>query len=284
MTEEMEIHDESPVSHFSQIPNMVDDMGLTPYAYRLYGHLKRVTGEKGKCWQSTETLAKACGMSAGKISESKKELENVWPPLIRVVSKKKDDGQIYHEIVMTDIWKVNNQFYVGVKDEQVHIVKGLARSPGETYPSRGESKNNPIVQEEPTTGAIAPENMPLDWKMGHNIDITANDLDQLKLDTQKARTIADLIDMQCPGGGALAFEFMATRGIVFPPSKVKGQRKAARELLEQGVRPEHVGEAVYMLLAKNMTVVDLFSITKTAVSLAHPPVEQGYNPQELAVT
>lgn len=144
--------------------------------------------------------------------------------------------------------------------------------------------NHHVITNEPSIGAIAPDDMPIDWKIGHNIDITANDLDQLKLDAQRARTIADLIDMQCPGGGALALEFMATRGIVFPASKVKGQRKAARELLEQGVRPEHVGEAVYALLAKNMTVVDLFSITKTAVSLAHPPVEQGYNPQELAVT
>jgi hypothetical protein len=51
--------------YFTIIPNMVDDLGLSPYAYRLYGHFRRVAGEAGECWQSTATLAETCKMSRG---------------------------------------------------------------------------------------------------------------------------------------------------------------------------------------------------------------------------
>lgn len=142
-----EIRDEAaPRGFYSQIPNIVDEMGLTPYAYRLYSHLRRRAGETGQCWENTENLAKACGMSAGKISEAKRELENVYPPLIRVSSKKKADGRIYHSITITDIWQINQDYF---EKKPVHVVKGEARSRGETYRSRGERKNNPLNQEKP---------------------------------------------------------------------------------------------------------------------------------------
>ena len=55
-----------------EIPNIVDDLGLSPHAYRLYGHMKRVCGASpsGRCYQGTRTLAKHCKMSVGKISEA----------------------------------------------------------------------------------------------------------------------------------------------------------------------------------------------------------------------
>lgn len=147
MPEDMqhEIRDEAPRDHYSSIPNLVDDLNLTPQAYRLYGHLRRVAGENGKCWQSTKTLSKSCRMSAGSISEAKKELENTFPPLIRVTSKTKEGG-IYHEITITDIWDINHKFYNGIS---VHIVKSPdQRSQCENPRSQCETKNNPLNQEE----------------------------------------------------------------------------------------------------------------------------------------
>lgn len=94
---------------------------------------------------------------------------------------------------------------------------------------------------------------------------------------------ANLLDMGCIGGGVLALAFMEARSIIIPESKIKGQRKVARELIKQGVTPDHVREAVKKLLEENMTVTDLFSVEKTAVSLANPPQEQGYNPQGLEI-
>ncbi len=106
------IRDEAPRDHFTQIPNVVDDYGLSPQAYRLYGHLRRVAGEAGKSWQSTKTLAAACVMSTGAVSEAKKELTEAIVPFIRIEKKNHGSGQWdYDEITITDIWKLNHDVY-----------------------------------------------------------------------------------------------------------------------------------------------------------------------------
>jgi hypothetical protein len=143
--------------------------------------------------------------------------------------------------------------------------------------------NHQVTINKTSMGAESAAPMPLDWKIAHNEEITQLDISSQTFDAAAARDAADLIEMQCPGGGPLALAFMVARKIIFPESKIKGQRKAARDLLSQGVRPEHVQQAVQELTAKSMTVVDLFSVTRTAVSIAHPPEAQGYNPQGLVV-
>lgn len=71
-------------SHFTIIPNFVDDLGLDAYARSLYMHLARVigAGEGGACWQSTTTLADYTGMSRGRVSRAKRTL--VVHHLIRI--------------------------------------------------------------------------------------------------------------------------------------------------------------------------------------------------------
>jgi hypothetical protein len=71
----------------------------------------------------------------------------------------------------------------------------------------------------------------------------------------------------------IALAFQDARGIVLPESKVKGQRKAIKEMIEMGVLPEHVRTATRQLIEKGMTVTDLFSVTKTAIDLANKPQE-----------
>jgi hypothetical protein len=117
------IKDEAPHDFYSQIPNMVDDYGLSPLAYRLYGHLRRVAGEKGKCWQNTKTLAVACNMSEGSISNAKKELtETPFIPFIRIKKVPTKTGFTYDEITITDLWRLNHDAYSS--DEPVHVVNG----------------------------------------------------------------------------------------------------------------------------------------------------------------
>jgi len=145
-----QIRDEAtPRDYFAQIPNLVDLMELSPHAYRLYGHLRRVAGESGRCWQSTKPLAAACDMSLGKVSECKQELENVYPPLIRVESKAFDRGS-YHEITITDIWELNHTFFTGgeitvktAKGKAFHNMNG-SRSQYEKDRSPCETKKNPV--------------------------------------------------------------------------------------------------------------------------------------------
>ncbi len=192
--QEYEIRDESiPNDYFSQIPNLVDIMGLSPHAYRLYGHLKKVTGETGKCWQSTTTLAKACNMSSGMVSKSKQELESVYPPLVRIESKPFDRGA-YHEIVITDIWAINHAFWTG---EAVTIKRAdgiafhnmndyrsyyeLDRSQYET--KKNPTKNNPIHDENKNSSITEDlelkrkDTMPLDWRIQSGQPVTQADLD-----------------------------------------------------------------------------------------------------------
>lgn len=273
-----QIRDEAPHDHFSQIPNLVDDLDLTPYAYRLYGHLRRVAGENGKCWQSTSTLSKACRMSMGSVSEAKKELENTYPPLIRVTSQKTETGW-YHEITITDIWSINHAFYNG---EAVHLVKTPRKpSPSENPPSHGETKKNPI-KEEPNNGVPPISVMPIDWQLAANVS-TVTPLDD------KEAQMKDAANLIATGAGtrsslyySIAYAFMKARQIVISQSDVKGQRKAIKEMLEYNVQPDHVTQAVQKLIDAGMTFTDLFGVKKTAIALANA-VTEGYNPQGLEI-
>lgn len=136
--------------YFTTIPNIVDDMKLSPAAFRLYAHIKRVAGENGKCWQSTRTLANACRVSAGSISKAKKELVNA--KLITIQEKDNDrGGRAYHIITIVDIWPTNMERYSSSQDEHASSNSEITSSPGEL-------KKNPLrkTQEEIGCGASAP--------------------------------------------------------------------------------------------------------------------------------
>jgi hypothetical protein len=273
-----QIRDEAtPRDFFAQIPNLADIMELSPHAYRLYGHIRKVAGENGKCWQSTKTLAVSCGMSTGKVSEAKAELESVYPPLIRIEDKIFEQGK-YHEITVTDVWGINHAFWMG-ENATVKTAKGAVfhnmnewRSYYEQGCSQYETKKNPI-QEEPKSGADAPkiDEMSLEWQIGSGVrTVTITDTD-----TAQRRDSANLIGtglgINAQAGAELAFAFQDERGITFTHGDVKGQRKAVKYLLEKKVKPDHVREAVRKLTAINFTCTDLFSITDTAVDLANQP-------------
>lgn len=140
-----QVRDASPFSNFTMLPNMVDDMNLTPHAARLYWHLKRVTGEKGVCYQSTVTLAQACRMSAGMISKAKKELMETTPPLISVaLTNNPHGGKDYHEITIMDVWAENQRRYSSSQyEQQVHNMN-VTSSRDEFASSQYEPKNTPV--------------------------------------------------------------------------------------------------------------------------------------------
>ena len=122
--------------YYTTIPNIIDDMDLSVYAYRLYGHLKRVAGDKGQCWQSTETLAKACGMGWATVSRAKTELVSKELIIIEQV-KNPQGGKDFHNITITDVWENNTIKYATSTQEG-------ATSHQEITTSHQEIKNNPI--------------------------------------------------------------------------------------------------------------------------------------------
>lgn len=126
---------------YTMIPNIVDDMGLDPYAFRLYAHLRRVAGDTGACWQSTDTLAKHCKMGEGSVSKAKQALKAA--KLIRIELRTRN-GTRYHHITIIDIWAKNMAVYEA------------ARSQGEGAHSPGETKNIPSKKATPTVDKTRP--------------------------------------------------------------------------------------------------------------------------------
>jgi hypothetical protein len=86
----------------TEIPNLVDDMGLSAYAFRVYAHLKRVADDAGSCSSSARQLAQHCCMSASTVSKAKQEL--VAHGLIRIT---RDHPAQRDQITLIDLWPAN---------------------------------------------------------------------------------------------------------------------------------------------------------------------------------
>ena len=106
---------------FTMIPHIIDDLELSPYAFRLYVHLSRVVGQGGMCYQSTETLAAFCHMSNSTVVRAKRELVKATvegKPLIVIVPiPGLKPGRAYHNIYVNALWETNHEKYA--KKEQV---------------------------------------------------------------------------------------------------------------------------------------------------------------------
>lgn len=115
MAEQVITDDGDPKRYWTQIPNIIFDLGLKPFELVLYAHLKRAAGANanGKCTKSTPTLVRETGMGAGTISRAKLSLQVKrsalsGKSLIRTKETKNPrGGKKRHEIVVVDIWKEN---------------------------------------------------------------------------------------------------------------------------------------------------------------------------------
>ncbi len=123
---------------FAMIPNMIDDLDLSPYAYRLYGHFKRVAGEGGKCYQNTQMLADACHMSGGMVSRGKAELLN--KNLITLErSSRPGGGRGKDQIRIVDVWIENHKQFSQREQSPAIGEQGEQFSQGERQSSQGEN-------------------------------------------------------------------------------------------------------------------------------------------------
>src|SRR4029434_11046465 len=98
------IRDSSDLRHYrTELPNMIDDMHLSPIAFRLYAYYKRVCGPKGGvCWEATKTTAATCRMSAGSVSKAKRELRER-----ALVHVERGRGDVSDHVTIIDIWPEN---------------------------------------------------------------------------------------------------------------------------------------------------------------------------------
>lgn len=126
--------------YFWMMPNIVDDLGLSVYAFRLYSHLKRVAGDSGECWQSVETLAEMCKIGSASVVRARKELETAKLIVTRRTANP-HGGRPFITIKITDIWLCNFTKYASSKSTSPQEV---ATSTGELATSPQEVKNNPL--------------------------------------------------------------------------------------------------------------------------------------------
>lgn len=110
-----QIIDDSDLRRYrTEIPNMADDE-LDPYEMRLYVHYKRVCGQTGVCWESVETTAEKCKMSAGMVVKTRRRLDE--KRYIKVEKGAKTNSTC--NVRMVDRWGENMARYA------------FKRSPGE---------------------------------------------------------------------------------------------------------------------------------------------------------
>ncbi|RMG99245.1 MAG: helix-turn-helix domain-containing protein [Chloroflexi bacterium] len=122
--------------YWTQIPNIVYELGLSPYALALYNIIKRTAGQNGACWRSARTLAKDCNMSPSTVSKAKQELAQPFDlldgkPLIVIqemrahpgTNKNKPGGRPYHHITIVDIWDQNMAYFSRSPDDLWKIAR-----------------------------------------------------------------------------------------------------------------------------------------------------------------
>lgn len=102
--------------HFTQIPNIIFELELTPYEIAVYCAIKRFSGENGICTKSYEKLAKNCGMSRRMLINTIQDLCEINPilkkPLIFSRKRLTEHGDSDTNILtINDIWKENHSFF-----------------------------------------------------------------------------------------------------------------------------------------------------------------------------
>lgn len=135
-----EVRDESDLKHyFTQTPNIIFELGLTPYELTLYLHLKRTVGggTAGVCWKNTRTLAQETGMSAGSVSNAKDALQKPREMLGGKSLITVESGRVANSsdrITIEDIWPENMAYFAPKRAAKQQD----RRSPDEHQRSRGE--------------------------------------------------------------------------------------------------------------------------------------------------
>ena len=112
-----EIDDENNIlANSTMLPNIIDDMDLSPYAVRLYFRFKRRVNQnrdgstKGSAYDSTRTLAESCKMSIAQVTKTKREL--VAAGLIRITKIPGKHGEWAKDhVTIIDIWEANKAYY-----------------------------------------------------------------------------------------------------------------------------------------------------------------------------
>lgn len=146
-------------SYWTQIPNIVDDLDLDPYEFRLYMAYKRVAGEGGSCYMKTSTLLEKTKMGERKFQQCKKSLSNPRAALeglslITIIPRYHaiEKRRLPDDIIINNIWGVN--FSKNIYTPHVvrgDIVESAGGTPHETHTLEEEQQSKKNHRRRTTT-------------------------------------------------------------------------------------------------------------------------------------
>jgi hypothetical protein len=243
----------------------VRDRRISDAQFRTLAALGTYSDEEGWCWPSLSTLGDQLGKKRQVVGRDVIALKKLG--YLEVYPRYKNNVRLSNKYRL----KFDLPPLEGVSPSGSDT---LTPSEGDTVsPSEG-SQNDPL--NDPLNRAGKPAVvMTIENKIAAGLPVTEEDLKQARLLEMKGA--AELVAMGVPNAKLardIALAFMEARDLVLHKDKAKGQRKAVKSLIEQGVTAEHVRAAVLELVGKGLTVTDLYSVEKTAVHLANKPVEQ----------
>ena len=122
-----------PMLYF-KLDNDIFSLRLDPYEFQVYAYLVSCAGKKGECWPSTNTIAKALGMSQSTVISKIDSL--VQGQLIdkRSTTRRSDRGRVS---------TANNHYYIRSVAEAVAAHErfgGCHGEPGGTLTGEGDIK------------------------------------------------------------------------------------------------------------------------------------------------
>ena len=130
--ENSEIRDISSLHKYrTEMPNIIDELELDPYEYRLYCKYKRIAGDQGMCIKSNKNLADECKMSVRKLQQVKKSLAQPrellgGKSLITITERKTAKGDPDTDLItIVDVWPENFLYFIQKKSKG-----GASAAPG----------------------------------------------------------------------------------------------------------------------------------------------------------
>ena len=138
--------------YFTTVPNIVFDLDLDPYEFRLYLQYCKAADSNQTSWYGNKSLSKKCDMSERKLRECKAELAKPRPelenkPLIYIEHRKSEAGDWDTDLItVIDIWHDNTKIIISTAPHaggvRHHMPEGGAPGATKQDPSNKTNLNN----------------------------------------------------------------------------------------------------------------------------------------------
>jgi hypothetical protein len=115
-----------PRKYWTQVPNLVDDSDLSPYARTVYLHYLRISGRQDSCEETTRETAEHCCMSRSSVANARAELTcKGWIEVENLGTYGRGADQVIH---LLDRWGENMARYSQTDHSELGIVHHMDNS------------------------------------------------------------------------------------------------------------------------------------------------------------